>query len=212
MYKKLAVLVVAFVLSISVSNAAVQMKVAAQQSFSTENPGQYIKVSVLHDTVLGKYDLKANDMLKCRVLQVTDPKRGKRNASFYVQPICFSDYGKVTQINEEYYGKYSKTVLSKEEIKNLPKGKIIKSAALTVGSYFVKGLSTGVSFAQGVIQNDEDNRLKSGVVQAYKDSPLSYVEKGEELSINPGDEFYFVLNTDEEEAEEPNYSYTPHQE
>lgn len=212
MYKKLFILFSVLILHVSASFGAVQLKVSSQQEFRTDNPSEYIKVKVNKDTTLGKYELKQNDILKCKVLQVVDPKRGKRNAVFYVQPVCYSDYGKVTQINDEYYGKYSKTVLSKEEIKNLPKGKIVKGAALAVGSYFIKGLSTGVSFAQGVIQNEEDNRLKSGVVQAYKDSPLSYVEKGEQLDINIGDEFYLVFKLDNDEDDEPNYSYTPHQE
>ena len=212
MYKKLFILFSVIILHVSASFGAVQLKVSSQQEFRTDNPSEYIKVKVNKDTTLGKYELKQNDILKCKVLQVVDPKRGKRNAVFYVQPVCYSDYGKVTQINDEYYGKYSKTVLSKEEIKNLPKGKIVKGAALAVGSYFFKGLSTGVSFAQGVIQNEEDNRLKSGVVQAYKDSPLSYVEKGEQLDINIGDEFYLVFKLDNDEDDEPNYSYTPHQE
>ena len=187
--------------------AAVQVKVSALDEFHTEHPADSIRVKVREDIVLGDYDLKQNDILKCSVYKVDNPKRGKRNAVFYVRPISVSSSDEVRSIDEEYYGKYSKTVLSKEELKNIKPGKVIKKTALTVGSHFVKGLATGVAFAEGVIKNDEENRLKSGVVEAYKESPLSYIGKGEELDIRTGDNFYLVFNISEDEhADEPNYS------
>ena len=109
----------------------------------------------------------------------------------------------IVRIREEFYGKYSKHVLSKEELKEIEPGKVIKGAALTVGNYFVKGLSIGVSFVEGVVKNEKDNRLKSGVVNAYEASPLSYVEEGQQLDIKVGDDFYLVFKYDnDEEGEE----------
>ena len=191
--------------------SSVQVRVTAMENFNTENPSSQIKVRVDKDVQLGNYNIKSGDILESQILNVTEPKRGKRNACFYVKPLYYVSDGSAVNMKEEFYGKYSKTVLSKEELKKIPPGKIVKKAALTVGSHFVKGLSTGVAFAEGVVNNEEDNRLKSGVVEAYKESPLSYVGKGEELNIKSGDEFYFVFNTDEEtEAAEdkPNFTYT----
>ena len=206
--KKIIILLMALLLPSSVF-AAVQVKVSAVDEFHTKKPADSIRVKVREDIVLGDYDLKQNDILKCSVCKVDNPKRGKRTAVFYVHPTSITSSDQVRSINEDYYGKYSKTVLSKEELKNIKPGKVIKKTALTIGSHFVKGLSTGVAFAEGVIKNDEDNRLKSGVVEAYKESPLSYIDKGEELDINTGDEFYLVFNIkDDEEPDEPNYSYT----
>ena len=106
------------------------------------------------------------------------------------------------------YGKYSKFVLSKEEIKKIPPTTVIKKAALTVGDYFVKGLSICYSFVEGVVKNEkDDNRLKSGVKNAYEESPLSLISEGEQLDIKVGDDFYLVFKTKEDE-EEPNYEYT----
>lgn len=206
--KKIFILL-AIMLIPSSAFAAVQMKVTALTEFHTETPADSMNVKVREGIKLGDYDLKQGDTLKCSIQKIVDPKRGKRNAVFYVKPVSYTSEGTVNKINDDYYGKYSKTVLSKEELKKIPPGKVIKKAALTVGSHFVKGLSTGVAFAQGVIQNDEDNRLKSGVVEAYKESPLSYIDKGENLDIMPGDDFYLVFKIDDEQEEDkPNYTYT----
>ena len=80
-----------------------------------------------------------------------------------------------------------------EEIKKTPPKTIVKKTASTVGNFFVKGFSYGVSFVDGVKENKEDNRLKSGVKQVYDDSFLSLVEYGEEIEIKEGQEFYFVV-------------------
>ena len=161
---------------------------------------------VLKDNYLDKYALKENDVLTCNITQIIEPKRGKRDASFVVKPIKYYTDTSTVNIDEPLYGQYSKTVLSKEELKNINPAKVIKKTALTVGNHFVKGLSTGVAFAKGVIDDDGDHRLKSGVVNAYKESPLSYVENGKQLDIKAGDEFYLVFKV--ENVEEPNYSFT----
>ena len=206
MKKGILLTVLALMFSISAASAAVQMKVTAVNEFETDKPTKTINVKVNEDIALGDYEIKAGDILKCNVLEVTDPKRGKRDANFYVQPYAYVSGGTVKKIDETICGRYSKTVLSKEELKNLPKLQIAEKAALTVGSFYIKGLSQGVSLAKGVITNPDGNRVKSGVQQVYEDSIISYVEKGKELDIMPGDEFYFIFNIEKEE--QPNYSYT----
>ena len=83
----------------------------------------------------------------------------------------------------------------------------MKNAALLVGNYFVKGLSIAYSFGEGFIKNEQDNRFKSGVTNAYEESPLSLVQEGEQLDIKIGDDFYLIFKT-EDDVEEPNYTYT----
>ena len=190
----------------SVYAETAQIKVTTLNEFRTDAPSETINVNVQENAVLGEYQLKAGDILSCNVLQITDPKRGKQNASFFVQPTSYISNEQKYEIKEEYFGKYSKTVLSLEELKQIPPGKVIKTAALTVGSHFVKGLSTGVHFAEGLVQNEDNNRLKSGIKKAYKESPLSYVEKGQQLDLKAGDTFYLVFKITENE--ESNYSYT----
>lgn len=196
---------------ISACFAADYLKVTAMEDFSTDSPKETFNVRLREDGTLGKYELPTNSILHCQVLQIVDPKRGKRNAVFFVKPLTYTQGDETLQIQEDMYGKYTTVVLSKEEIKKLPYWKMIKNGALMVGSYFVKGLSIGVAFVEGVAKNEQDNRLKSGVTNAYEESPISLVEKGEQLDIKTGDDFYFVFKT-EDDGQEPNYTYTPAEE
>lgn len=212
MKKKFLLTIMCFLLQASISYAATHVKVAAIDEFQTERPKPTFNVKVIDSVQLGKYELFPNTQLNCSVLQVVDPKRGKRDASFYVRPTSYVTDGISYPIEEEMYGRYSKTVLTKEELKKIPPFKVIKNAGLMVGNYFVKGLSIGVSMVEGFVKNEEDNRFKSGVVKAYQDSPLSYIEEGEQLEIKTGDEFYLVFKTEEDDNNAPNYTYTPAEE
>lgn len=196
---------------ISACFAADYLKVTAMEDFSTDSPKESFNVRLREEGTLGKYELPTNSILHCQVLQIVDPKRGKRNAVFFVKPLTYTQGNETLQIQEDMYGKYTTVVLSKEEIKKLPYWKMVKNGALMVGSYFVKGLSIGVAFVEGVAKNEQDNRLKSGVTKAYEESPISLVEKGEQLDIKTGDDFYFVFKTEEDE-QEPNYTYIPAEE
>ena len=196
---------------ISACFAADYLKVTAMEDFSTDSPKETFNVRLREEGTLGKYELPTNSILHCQVLQIVDPKRGKRNAVFFVKPLTYTQGDEILQIQEDMYGKYTTVVLSKEEIKKLPYWKMVKNGALMVGSYFVKGLSIGVAFVEGVAKNEQDNRLKSGVTNAYEESPISLVEKGEQLDIKTGDDFYFVFKT-EEDVQEPNYTYIPAEE
>lgn len=205
--KKLVLTLICLFCQFSICNAANYLKVTAMEDFDTASPKETFNVQLREDGFLGQYSLGVNSILHCQVLQIVDPKRGKRDASFFIKPLTFTENGQVKTIEEEMYGKYTTVVLSKEEVKKLPCGKMVKNGALMVGSYFVKGLSIGVSFVEGFAKNEKDNRFKSGVANAYEESPISLVEKGDELEIKTGDDFYFVFKT-EEDVQEPNYTYT----
>ena len=205
--KKLVLTLICLFCQFSICNAANYLKVTAMEDFDTASPKETFNVQLREDGFLGQYSLGVNSILHCQVLQIVDPKRGKRDASFFIKPLTFTENGQVKTIEEEMYGKYTTVVLSKEEIKKLPYGRMVKNGVLMVGSYFVKGLSIGVSFVEGFAKNEKDNRFKSGVANAYEESPISLVEKGDELEIKTGDDFYFVFKT-EEDVQEPNYTYT----
>ena len=186
-----------------------QVKVAAMSEFKTTEPTQQMSVRVVEDSELDGYKLKSGDIINCTVVDVDAPKRGKRNAVFYVQANSITaTNGSSTTLDKCYIGKYSKTVISPKELKNVNYGKVAKKAALTVGNHFVKGISTGVAFVEGVAENNEDNRLKSGLKNAYEESPLSYAGKGVELDIKPDETFYFVFKDTETSADKPNYTYS----
>jgi len=194
MRNKIILTVLAMFLSLSVTNAASEkVHVSAIEEFNTAQPLQKIDVRVIETAALGSHLLQTGDILHCNVIKVTDPKRGKRSATFAVCPTSYTSEDNTVEIKENYYGKYASKVLSKEELKNVDKFEVGKKAVLAVGNHFVKGLTTGVTLAEGMIENEEDNRIKSGVKKVYKSSPLSYVEKGQELQIDPGDTFYLIF-------------------
>ena len=134
MSKKIFLIIVCIFLQISACHAASQLRVMSMEDFRTDSPNETIDVRVIDATELGKYTMPVNTILHSQVLQIIDPKRGKRSASFYVKPLSYTVNDTVYPIEEEMYGKYSKVVLTKEEVKKLPYGKMIKNGALLVGS------------------------------------------------------------------------------
>lgn len=177
--------------------------VEALSDFTTENPPKEMSIKLLEDIAVDDtLTIKAETIVDGNVVDVTDPKRLKRNASFTFVPTSYRDErGQVVVIKNYYPAKYTTKV---------NKGQLAKSAALGVGSFFVKGLSIGYSAVEGAIKNEKDNRFKSSVTEVYQDSPLSYVEKGEELVIEKGQLFFLNFRTKDDVPEEdkPNYEYT----
>lgn len=177
--------------------------VEALSDFTTENPPKEMSIKLLEDIAVDDtLTIKAETIVDGNVVDVTDPKRLKRNASFTFVPTSYkNERGQVVVIKNYYHAKYTTKV---------NKGQLAKSAALGVGNFFVKGLSIGYSAVEGAIKNEKDNRFKSSVTEVYQDSPLSYVEKGEELVIEKGQLFFLNFRTKDDVPEEdkPNYEYT----
>lgn len=185
------------------------IQVESLEYLSTENPPCELSVRFL-DSITFDDDFRLYEglIVKGKITDVKDPKRLKRDAKFSFIPISYINCsGEEFIITNHYRAKYTT---------QLDKGQLAKSAALGVGGYFVKGLSQGYSLVEGMVKNQEGNRIKSGVVSVYKNSPLSYVEKGEDLVIEPNEVFIlnFKLKSDEEIESEyeaknkPNYEYT----
>lgn len=159
------------------------MAVEAVTEISTEKPEAMIQVKVIRDCSLGGTELKIGYILDGKILNVTDPKRLKQNASFTFYPMTYTKPdGSKSRFTKVYVGTYS----PKFEI---DAGKLAKSAALTVGNHFVKGMSTGFYAVVGAVENDKGNRLKSAAHNVYENSVLSYTEKGEQLDIKPATQF-----------------------
>lgn len=159
------------------------VEVAALQSFSTANPPKTLSVKVLEPLELseGVY-VKPGEVLNGRLTEVISPKRLKRDAGFVFCPTSYIDAGGAThRINSNISASYTSRI---------DKGGLAKSAALGVGSFFVKGLSMGVAAVSGAVKNEEGNRIKSSAVSVYEASPVSLVEKGEDLRIGLYQTFY----------------------
>ena len=173
------------------------IKVSALQPFGTENASETLKVMAL-ETVEFKNGIIFKDgaIIKGKVFDVTDPKRAKRNATFKFQPVEYTYNGKTTVINnEEFIGRYSPVI---------DKGDIALSAASTAGGILlnIPGLGQAVSFVKGAVKDPDENRLKSGVKQIYKDSPLSYIEEGKEVVLAPDSIFVLKFKTGKDDEHE----------
>ena len=159
------------------------IEVLSLSNFSTANPPASIKVQFLGDVELcDKTTIPAGATVQGNLVDVKSPKRLKRDASFSFVPTAYRKTdGESVIIHEEVKAKYTK---------QLDKKGIAKSAALGVGGFFVKGLSTGVAAVEGAIKNEEGNVLKSTAVSVYEASPVSYIEKGQDLKIENNQIFY----------------------
>lgn len=174
------------------ANAATKVEVEAITPFSTLKPTPIMKV-VTHQKVEFENGVVFEDgtVVTGNIIEVTEPKRGKRDASFKFQPTSYFYNGKTTKIyDDEFIAKY-------KEKKDINKGEMALSAATTAGGFLlnIPGLSQGVSMLKGMAKNQEDNRLKSGVKQVYQDSPLAYIEEGKDVIIKPKDIFYLKFKT-----------------
>ncbi len=177
------------------------LKVEALSAFSTEEPESSMRVKILEDAALDDIVLYKGDILSGKTTDIVSPKRLKRNASFSFIPETYTDKsGKTHKFLKEYKGRYAFP---------LDKAGLAKTAGLAIGGYFVKGLSLGVNAIEGAVKNEEGNRLKSSAVKVYENSPLSYIETGDELNILEGDIFLLKFRTNSyADDEEPNYDYT----
>lgn len=180
---------------------AATIKVQSQSDFTTENPPEKLTVKAVTDLVLDDGFLIINEgyILKGDIVDVSSPKRLKRDASFaFILKEYTDNNGETHKVDSLVKGKFT----TKFDYKSAA-----KSAALGVGSYFVKGLSSAYAAVEGAVKNEEGNRLKSGAVSLYESTPISYVEKGEDIVIKKDQ--IFILNFKlKDEKDEPNYEYT----
>lgn len=177
--------------------------VQALDGFSTEAPSSSMRIKMLEDVMIDdNITLNFGYIVSGKIIDITEPKRLKRDASFTFVPLTYTDLnGKTFEIKGYYPAKYTT---------KLNKGELAKTAALGVGSFFVKGLSLGYSAIEGAVKNEKDNRFKSSVNEVYEDSPFSYVEKGGEIVIQKEQNFFLNFDVKDEEEKDsnlPNYNY-----
>ncbi len=176
--------------------------VQALEDFTTEKPSETMSVKILEDiTIDENLSFKNGDIIEGKIVDVKDPKRLKRDATFTFVPLSYqNETGEKIEIRGYYPAKYTTKI---------NKGELAKSAALGVGNFFVKGLSMGYSAVEGAVKNEKDNRFKSSVNAVYEDSPFSYVEKGGQIVIQKDQPFYlnFKLKDEPDEEDLPNYEY-----
>ena len=180
------------------------IEVQSLNDFSTAKPPKSISVKLLEPLNLtSSMKLDLGTTINGDLIDVVSPKRLKRDASFSLKVKSYKDLdGKIYNLKDTVIASYTVPV---------DKTGLAKNAALSVGNYFVKGLSIGVAAIQGAVNNDEDNVIKSSAVSAYEASPLSYVQKGEDLNINEYGIFFLkfpdIVDNQNSDNKGQNYSY-----
>lgn len=164
----------------------------AMYPFSTEKPTTTFTVKLSQPVMLSETTTaNQGDYLYGNVTKVVDGQRGKRMGYFVFNPTYqANDQGMVKELTDKTLKvkvSFYKPFDPKSAAKNLA-----ENGAETAASMLLKipMLSQGVSFIKGVANPDEEssNRITSGFKKVYKDSPLSYVEKGEPLVLQKGQE------------------------
>ncbi len=197
MFKK--IILILFFIFCTPAFGADNIKVKALEDYSSIKPAETFSVKVLADIHSEHISLLEGDILVCEFLKAKKPTRAKRDAQIFFTLKTYTDSSGTHQFNQKFASKYSKKVLNIDAIKSIPPKTAIKKTAGVVGDHFFTGVSYGISFLDGLVTNPEDNRIKSGAKQVYKDSFLSNFEKGEEILIKKGDEFYLVTKLLEDE-------------
>ena len=194
----------AMLIAFSAPAMAKTIKVEALSDFTTENPPKYMQVKAVTDLQLSSEIVIMPDyILKGQIVDVKDPTRLKRNATFSFVLLSYIDNsGKEHEIKDYFIGKYTT---------KFDTASMAKSAALSVGNHFVKGISLGYHAVEGAVKNEEGNRFKSSAVSVYESTPFSYVENGEEIVIPKNNIFIlnFKVKGEENEEDKPNYEFTP---
>jgi len=161
---------------------AANIKVISLEDFSTENPSTTYTVKTIQPEFLNKKILlETGTVISGSIIKIHEPKRGKRDGYFEFKPISAICNGTTTDLLD------SKVFAIVKGYEPLNPKDLVISGGKTAAGFFVKGASEGISLVQGIAQNEEGNRLKSGVKKVYKDSPLSYIEAGKELNVKAGD-------------------------
>lgn len=194
--KKWLCLLSAMVFSAASVQAAEILQVESLTKFSTAEYPAEVQLRALNDINLSTdIQIKEGYTVTGKLTDVSSPKRLKRDAKFSFMPLYYVDYsGKTNMIKEPVEGKFTKDI-------EINKGELAKSAALTVGNHFLQGLSMGYYAVEGAVKNESDNRFKSSVKSVYEHSPLSYVEKGQDIEINVHDVFGLKFKVDDDDEE-----------
>ena len=204
--KKILLLSVILLISVMPVNAET-LQVQALSEFNTENPPASIEVKAVSDMDLDEELLIMDGyILKGNLVDVVSPKRLKRDATFSIVLTEYTDNNGQKHIippdGKQFKGKFT----TKFDYKHAA-----KTAALSVGNFFLKGLSIGYAAVEGAVKNEEGNRVKSSAMSVYESTPISYVEKGTDIVILKDQVFClkFKLKDEKEKNSEDTISIEP---
>lgn len=189
-------LISAFVLLSFQPVMAKNVKVEALSDFSTANPPQTWDLKIVEGFVTKSgYEAAAGSVITGNIVDVKEPKRLKRNASFRFIPVKYYDIttNETYTVRKEIVGKYN-------SLGDITAGEVIEQGAVAAGNHFISAtIGPGVALVKGVVKNEEGNRAKSAVVSVYESTPLSYINKGKEMEIKKGQVFLMSFKLQDEE-------------
>ena len=186
-------LLAALSLMMSTPALALNVEVEALSNFSTDNPPKSYSVKIVEPINTESYNIESGSIIEGKII-AKDAQILKRDATFsFIPTYLVTPEGQVLKVKKNFIGKYKKEI---------DKKKIAKTAVLSAGNFAVKGLSTGVNALEGAVKNEQGNIIKSTAVAVYEGSPVSYIQKGEALTIEKGQHFSMNFkiegdNTDE---------------
>ncbi len=174
-----------FTLNVEAKN----IRVETLSDFSTANPPEVIELKIKNGFTTKKGNfIPENSIIIGNVINVKEPKRLKRDATFSVAITDYMDAssGQAVKIDKKIIGKYSK-------LTDVTPKSVIKTGAIAAGNKIVGAyLGPSVALVKGAIKNEQGNIVKSAAASVYDSSPLSYAKKGQNLEFNAGD--IFVMN------------------
>lgn len=177
-------------LLLSSSAQAKTLRVLSLKPFSTAMPSPTFQVQTVQREYLTQgLILERGTIISGIVLKVEPPKRGKRNSYFEFIP---------TEIT---YMRKTKKLAHATMIAQVMGYNPVNPTAMAfnvtrkVANFFLKGVISAIEFADGAINAEDGQRLKSGAMAAYKDSFFSYIEPGTELNISRGDILTLKIKT-----------------
>ncbi len=178
--KKILLLITLIIFFTAPANAKATL-VEAMTPYDSNNPTDTLIFRVVNANTIESYGIiYAGDIIEGIVIRAKDNSRLKQNATFSLKVTKIRQYNGNLQEPQNLFAKYT-TEWDKVETG--------KTAALTVGNFFVKGISCGYRTVEGAVKNPEGNRFKSAGVALYNSTPLSYISKGKDILIHVGDNF-----------------------
>ena len=183
---------------------AKNIKVQAMSDFTTANPPSTWQLKIVEGfTTKDGYEIGEGSIIEGKIVNVTDPKRLKRNATFTFVPTNFYNSADKENhaITQNITGKYS-------SMTEMTAGNVAKQGAVFVGNKLVDGFfGPGVAIVEGAVKNEHGNKAKSAAVSLYESTPLSYANKGKEMEIKKDQIFIMNFKTKDDEQDKPNYEY-----
>lgn len=175
-------LILAFVLFCLTSSVqAKTFKVVSLQFFSTQFPLDIYNIETLERVNLGNGTiLEPGTVVAGRVIEITRPRRGKRNAYFDFMPIATRYNGETKRLNNA-------PLVQINGYRKIDPEQAAIYVAKKLPNLLLMGSSLGISFVEGMMNAEEGERLKAGMTKTYKDTPLSLIDAGSHLNIEIGD-------------------------